>query len=216
MIDKKLSEHITETLTEIASEYTTTVPEEQIKMNTEEHEIKRGTEIKNGKDGLIYDLTFLKDIVTLYFTYILDWSSWIENKELKSEIVNALMSHNDKESEEEATEFKNMEFEEGLLIDTFSTLLIQINFIINMLETGGSLNLFQYYLTLVSRSLQKINTIVKYFHEVAWRDPDFNLEAMDFYEGVITDSVYMGFDFIKKLVESLKAVDNKWLDTKAD
>ncbi len=99
--------------------------------------IKRGVEIQNEKDGMIYILSYLKDTITLYRPYLLDFSNLLEDNNSTN----------------------------TTLIELIDKIVAKIKFGISLLQGNLDFEVFQNNLDSIENDTNKLNNIATNFNE---------------------------------------------------
>ena len=180
-----------------------------------EFKIKRGIEIQSGKDGLIYALTFLNDVLNFYSPYLQHWSGWLEVEDsyIKEEFLRDLFSVGEDESIDMAI---NMHFEKGLCQTTISKIIDKVNNTINLVKNGFDIKVVKCAIEEIENSVKKLEALISYsfFSQLVY--DTFYMESMCFYDGVVTAPLYCSFDMISSIIKQLSEMSEEWFYAKSE
>lgn len=176
---------------------------EGIDMLNNNNEIKRGTEITNGKEATIYTLEFLKDNVKLYSLYLLDWGKVLENEnsEVKEFAINKLYEC----GEEGKTPFLiNTKLEKGICKNIINEIITKIDNTKRVIIEDKAFIWYECSVEDIKSSIEKMDALVEYFKSFTTIAP--LTDKFIFYEDVIRTPIYEGHSMIKSIIEKLENV----------
>lgn len=170
------------------------------------NEIKRGTEITNGKEATIYTLEFLKDTLTIYSLYLLDWVEWLENENsyIKDNIVRDLY---DSEKDSELRFLASTKLENGVCKNIINETIAKIDNAKNVIAENKNFIWYQCAIEDIKDSVEKIDALTEYFHAVAMLG--FLTDNLSFYESIVSTPIFQGLSMIENIIEELENVNEE-------
>lgn len=182
---------------------------EKIDMKNNNIAIKRGTQIKNGKDATTYTLMFLKDTINMYLPYLLDWSDWIEkqNDYVKKELVNNLTEMGE---DKKVNFIKKVKLENGLCRSIANENINKIENAIKIIAENKEFVFYKSAIKDIQNSVEKLGALVSYLH--LFYVIGFLDDNLSFYENIVSTPIFKGLEIIEEIIEELENVTEETLE----
>lgn len=173
--------------------------------------IKRGSEIKNGKDATIYTLTFFKDSLKMYLPYLLDWNDWFEkeNNYIKDQLISNLT---DKCEDKKRNFVKSVKIEKRLCKSIVNEIIEKIENAIKVITEDKEFILYKGKIQDIKNSIEKLGALVEYFSIFSMIG--FLEDNLSFYESIVSTPIFTGFSLIESIIQELENVTEETLKMK--
>ena len=165
--------------------------------------IKRGSQIKNGKEATIYTLVFLKDTLNMYLPYLLDWSSWLENENyyIKDVLTNNLI---DMCEDKKANFIEKINLENGLCKSIVNEIVEKIENTIRLTNEDKEFIFYKSAIQDIRNSIEKLGALIQYFSIFSMIG--FLEDNLSFYENIVSTPILDGFLLIESITQKLESL----------